>query len=216
MNSLFTAYQCPWGSSAPLLRLPLILGLTVSTSPTPLFHHQTMGIQQWAPFTWHKAQKDSSECVVAYCNWRGGCYHHPLSFGMAHSASEHQHPDWQEIKVMLQGNEMLWCYHERQVIREPSLPIMRHPLPPWGKWEMSSEVFQLIQPFITAKKTLPEPPTWYVILKDKISRKTVFHKSRMCQLPKAPCKISHTRLTKGTAPSSWLGLLVIDTLLHKN
>ena len=166
MNSLFTAYQCPWGSSAPLLRLPLILGLTVSTSPTPLFHHQTMGIQQWAPFTWHKAQKDSSECVVAYCNWRGGCYHHPLSFGMAHPASEHQHPDWQEIKVMLQGNEMLWCYHERQVIREPSLPIMRHPLPPWGKWEMSSEVFQLIQPFITAKKTLPEPPTWYVILKD--------------------------------------------------
>ena len=89
MNSLFTAYQCPWGSSAPLLRLPLILGLTVSTSPTPLFHHQTMGIQQWAPFTWHKAQKDSSGCVGAYCNWRGGCYHHPLSLGMAHPASEH-------------------------------------------------------------------------------------------------------------------------------
>lgn len=74
MNSLFTAYQCPWGLLAPLLRLPLILGLTVSTSPTPLSHHQTVGIQQWAPFTWHKAQKDSSECFVAYCYLRWGCF----------------------------------------------------------------------------------------------------------------------------------------------
>lgn len=214
MNSLFTAYQCPWGLPARLLRLPLILGLTVSTSPAALSHHQTTGIQQWAPFMWHKAQKDSSECTVAYCYLGRGCIlsspfiwygtTQPLNTS---TQTDRKLGEWDALMLPWKAGDT--CSFATN--HETSLATLREMRDEFGSLSAHTTIYNSKENTTRASHLIchPERQTKYPGKPFPINPGCV-----SCLKPHARLHTQDWQKGLVLAPGS--GPLVIDTLIHKN